>query len=251
MDEQVFLSSTSRMDAQGVSPPPAEDVQGCLSTTSSMDMQGCLSTTSMQGTCRVSLHHQQYGRAGLSFHHQQGTCRVVSPPPAGDVQGVSPPPAVWKCRVSLHHQQYGNAGCLSTTSSVEVQGVSPPPVVWKCRVSLYHRQYGRAGCLSTTSSMDVQGVSPPLAVWTWWLKGVSPPQQYICTCRLQGVFQTLAVWTRGFLSTTSSLNMQGVYAFLPASGQSCTGTIKNADVETSPVLESGDPFRYRNSPVPD
>jgi hypothetical protein len=97
----------------------------------------------------VSLHHQQYGRAGclsttssMDAHCASGYLSTTS---SMDVQGVSPPPAVCMCRVSFHHQQSRCAGCHSTTSSIDVQGVSPP---------------------CTTSSMDVQGVSRPQAVWT-------------------------------------------------------------------------------------
>jgi len=81
-------------------------------------------------TCKVSFHHQHYGRAGC-----------LSTTSSMDVQGVSLPPAVWTCRVSFHHQPHA------------------------CRVSLYHQMYARAGCLSNTST-DVQGLYPTPAVWT-------------------------------------------------------------------------------------
>ncbi len=45
-----------------------------------------------------------------------------------------------------HLQQNRRARCLSTTSSMEVQGVSPPSAVWTCRVAFHHKRYGRAEC---------------------------------------------------------------------------------------------------------
>jgi hypothetical protein len=81
----------------------------------------------------MSLHHQQYGRAGC-----------LSTTRSADVQGVFP------------HQWSRTCRDLSTKSNMDVQGVFSPQAV-----------YGSTGCLSTTSSMDVQGVFSPQAVWKY------------------------------------------------------------------------------------
>jgi hypothetical protein len=100
------LYTASSIDVHGVFPPQAEwtcrvslhhqqyGCAWCFSTTSSMDVQG-VSLTPAEWTCRVFLHQQQYGRTKVSLHHQQYGCAIV--------HGVSPPPAVWTFRVSLHH----------------------------------------------------------------------------------------------------------------------------------------------------
>jgi hypothetical protein len=82
-----------------------------------------------------------------------------------EVQGVFPPPVVWKCRVSLHHKQYGRAGCFSVN----------------------YKQHGRAGCLSTTNSMDVQGVFLLPAIRTSRVYAFQPASSQLCNRRKNNV----------------------------------------------------------------
>jgi hypothetical protein len=74
---------------------------------------------------------------------------------------------------------------------MEVQDIFPPAAVWTCRMTVSF---------------------PPSAVWTCWLQGVSPPQQYICTCRLQGVSATSSMDTPDvfLLQAVRAMGMQGV-----------------------------------------
>ncbi len=130
-----------------------------------------------------------------------------------------------------HHQQpsvYGRAGCIP----------------------FHCHQYGSAWCIHFHChqySMDVHGVSfPPPAVWAYMVYPFLLQAEWICrVCPCPPP-----------TSTTSSVDVQGVFISPPAVHAGCTAysfsppTMLTCRVYPRPSL-AGDPVRYWNASVPD
>ncbi len=194
--------------------------------------------------------HQQYGRAGcIIFHGQQNR--------GEDCIHIHGRPGC----IPFRRQLYGGPGCIPFRRQLYGgQGYPflPAPAVWTSREYLF----------------------PPPAVWTSRVYPFSPPA--VCTSRVYPFlppavwtcrvcpFPPPAVWTCRVYCTYSmypspSLTDAGCMCLFPlcevflnagmlAWSASCmpgTGMNKYADAGTCPVLEKGDPVRYRNSPLPE